>query len=531
MKRLASVLADLAPAPDKTAPGVAAAIVEGGREIERLIFGHADIAADRPIDAHTQFHIVSAGKPFVAAALLILQADGRLSLDDDVRDYVPGIELPHPVRLHHLLSMTSGLQDSLEILRLAGRWRAPPGCEKSCLELGMAAQRPLTPPGQVYRYNNFNIVLLNEVIRRASGMARGRFYQERLFGPAGFADTMVRADEETAAANLATGYVADGESWRPGVHLLGIAGDVFVSSLADMVTWLKLLRNGRLGSLVLTDPMRQPARLAAGDNTHYGLGLAVRRWHGHTVLCHSGSQPGYKTHIAYCPDKDFGFVMLSNIEHAAPAPRFAQLLQGAAATATKRISALPPRPRPGLYLGNRDREPLWLSVSDKHDLRVESLGDAVTLVRSSDGTAWCAAEDYGATLPVNLVPVTESDAFDVDFAGHRDRYCRASACTLTRKVCQQLVGDYQIPATDAALRIVWAGDDGLAAGYDRVTDSANVFPLETLAPDVLLARPQAPGIDYKHLFRVERDDTGTVTGLRVRMERLKDYLLPRQSTG
>jgi CubicO group peptidase (beta-lactamase class C family) len=529
MNRLGPVLADLAPASNTTAPGVAASILEGGEESERLIFGHADISSGQPIDAHTRFHIVSAGKPIVAAALLILQADGRLSLDDDVRDHLPEFALPHPVQLRHLLSMTSGLQDSLEILRLAGQWHARPGTEQACLALGMKAQQSPTPPGQCYRYNNFNIVLLNEVIRRASGMARGRFYQERLFGPAGLVDTMIRADEETATANLATGYVADGDGWVPGAHLLGIAGDVFVSSLADMVAWLKLLRMGRLGTVALTDPMRRRAKLAAGGTAYYGLGLAVRRWHGHTVVCHSGSQPGYKTHIAYCPDKDIGFVMLSNIEHAAPAPRFARLLQDAVGATKSSVTALAAMPPPGLYLGDRDREPLWLTGDNKTGLRVESLGDSVTLAPTGDGTGWRAAEDYGATQPVDLIPTAGGDGFDADFAGHRDHYRPATACTLTPKECLQIIGGYRIPATAATLRIVAAADGGLAALYDGLTDSDNVFPLDVLAHDVLLVRPRAPGIDFKHLICVQRDDTGAVMGLRVRMERLKDYFLPRQS--
>jgi hypothetical protein len=97
-------------------------------------------------------------------------------------------------------------------------------------------------------------------------------------------------------------------------NLLGIAADTLTTSSEDLTRWVLALRAGAVGGVAVTSAMAERTRLRDGTLIHYGLGLAVRRYRGLTVLCHSGSQPGYKAHIAYVPERDVGVVILSNRE-------------------------------------------------------------------------------------------------------------------------------------------------------------------------------------------------------------------------
>ena len=109
----------------------------------------------------------------------------------------------------------------------------------------------------------------------------------------------------------------------------GHRSDPLTTSPEDLTRWVLALRTGAVGGVAVTAAMAERTRLRDGTPIHYGLGLAVRRYRGLTVLCHSGSQPGYKAHIAYIPDRDVGVVILSNREDTRPTALAASILEEA----------------------------------------------------------------------------------------------------------------------------------------------------------------------------------------------------------
>ena len=133
-------------------PGVAVSVIRGGDVVAQRYVGLADLEHGVPIGHDTRFHIVSVSKTFVAAAVLVLAARGALSLDDDIRRYIP--ELPGPelpgeiaVTIRHLLSMTSGLRDVLEIERLRGVWTSSPSRTRELLDLAWRQTTVSAPAG------------------------------------------------------------------------------------------------------------------------------------------------------------------------------------------------------------------------------------------------------------------------------------------------------------------------------------------------------------------------------------------------
>ena len=390
--RIAGAFADLAMTDG---PGAAVAVLKDGDVVWQACTGLASIEHDVPITPATRFHLVSASKPFTAAAMLLLESDRRLSIDDDIRDWLP--ELPEPLFMHgpitirQLLNHTSGIRDALEVLRLRGSWRTSPQREADILDLAFATAELNAPPGRRYLYCNTGFVLAAEILRRASGLeSADAWRRQALYAPLGLAATGARPSDDQVVPGLATGYVSDGQGgWRIGTNLLGIAGDVVTSSLEDMARWIGSWCAGA-GYL---RSMAQAALLADNSVIHYGLGVEIRRYRGLRVLNHPGSQPGWKAHVAHVPERGLGFVMLSNREDSTPTRRFPAVAEimldgglprrhpGALAEMQRAHTFIhmdKPARIDGLYANEASGELLWLKMVDG-GFEVETLGDPVRL--------------------------------------------------------------------------------------------------------------------------------------------------------
>jgi CubicO group peptidase (beta-lactamase class C family) len=523
-------------------PGLAVAVTRGPDVAARHCVGLASLEHAVPIGSQTRFHIVSVSKTFTAAAVLVLAARGALSLDDPVRRHIPELRAESAVTVRHLLSMTSGLRDVLEIERLRGVWRTAASRPRDLLDLAYRQTAVSAPAGAQYMYANVNVVLLEEVIARVSGMPAEAFRRDALYDPLGLRATGARPHDGIVVPDLAEPYVpAPTGRWSRATDLLGIAADPIATSLGDLIRWLLALRSGTVDGVDIRTAMAEQSRLRDGRPVYYGLGLAVRSYRGLTVLCHTGSQPGYKAHMAYVPACDLGLAILSNREDARPAALAAAImdrvieadfpephpaedaarrLEGAGFTSAQRNSL------EGSYVDLATGEWMALAFEDGV-LRGETLGDPLFLYHEADGT-FRDGDDYRATVPVQL---------RVDF-DHDDAVCRLDlgGQVMTLRKCSHpvhgpealaaFVGTYENPDIGSRHDIRIEGE-GLVIDYGLGGDGALAFVMEPIADDAFLVRPTAPGIAYRHLFRFERDSAGRVVSAVVTMERLKDVRLFR----
>lgn len=526
-------------------PGLAVAMIRGGAVAARRCVGLARLSDGAPIRPDTRFHVVSVSKTFLAAAVVGLEARGELRLDDDIRRHLP--ELPAelsrhgPVTVHHLLSMTSGLRDVLEILRLQGVWDAAPSRRGELLALAGRQRAVSALPGAQYMYANVNALLLEEIVSRVSGMPAESFRRQALYGPLGLEHTGVRPHDGIAMPNLAEPYVPDGAGgFTRAADLLGIAADPLTTTLDDLTRWVLALRSGTIGGVAVTARMAARTRLRDGTLVHYGLGLAVRRYRGLTVLCHTGSQPGYKAHVAYVPKVDVGIVVLSNREDTQPAALAARILDEAVgdafpaphpanATARDPSAAGPGAAEraavPGVYVDTESGE--WVALAlEGGTLRGETLGDPLVLYPDADG-AFRDGEDYRATIPaelrLRLDGIGAAVEADLQLGGQRIALRKTAPPAPPREALRELVGRYE-DGLGARAPVIRLEGSGLVADYGG---PGRVFAMEPIAPDLFLARPAAPGIAYRHVFRFERDPSGAATAVTVTMERLKGLRLPR----
>jgi CubicO group peptidase (beta-lactamase class C family) len=523
-------------------PGLAVSITRGPEVAARHCVGLASLEHGIPIDPGTRFHIVSVGKTFTAAAVLVLAARGVLTLDDPVRRHIPELRTEHAVTLRHLLSMTSGLRDVLEIERLRGVWRTAASRPRDLLDLAYRQTAASAPPGAQYMYANVNVVLLEEVIARASGMPAEEFRRAALYAPLGLSATGARPHDGLVVPDLAEPYAPDAKGrWARATHLLGIAADPLVTSLDDLTHWLLALRSGAIGGVDIRTAMAERSRLRDGRPVYYGLGLAVRRYRGLTVLCHTGSQPGYKAHLAYVPARDLGLAILSNREDTRPAAL-------AAAIMDRVIGGDFPEPHPaedaarrlgeagftsaqmdmieGGYVDLETGE--WLALEIENGvLHGETLGDAFFLYHEGHGV-FRDGDDYRATVPVELR--LDFDQGDVvcrlDLGGQAMTLRKNAHPIHAPEALAAFVGVYENQEIGSRHLIRVEGRD-LMIDYGQGGDGELAFVMEPIADHAFLVRPTAPGIAYRHLFRFERDPAGLIVSAVVTMERLKNARLSR----
>ncbi len=296
--------------------GCAVGVARSGEVVYTHGYGMANLEYGIRIRPDTIFESGSVAKQFTAAAIVLLALDGKLSLDDPVRKYVP--ELPDfgtPILIRHFLNHTSGLRSQWPMLTLAGR---PPTravhTVDEILELVSGYKELNFKPGDEYLYNNTGFTLLSVVVERVSGKKFDDFCQERLFKPLGMTHTQWRDDFTEIVENRATAYsrLADGR-FRTNMSFTNVIGNGgLLSTVGDFLIWNNNLDNPRVGGPAMVEMMETRARLNDGFAIEYGLGLAVTAYLGVREVSHGGSTAGYQTFLARWPDERLSVVVLCN---------------------------------------------------------------------------------------------------------------------------------------------------------------------------------------------------------------------------
>jgi len=357
----------IAPFAAAGGPGHAAGVYRDGALVAQAAAGCAVIEHDVAIGPGTMFDIASASKQFTAACLVLLQADGVLSLDDDVRAHLPGLRLRAPVTLRQCLSHTGGLRECYALCELAGVPVA--GMDETRLMRLIAGQRDLDfPPGTGWSYANTGFVLAAAVVRRRTGQPLAEFAAQRLFGPLGMAVTRFRDDLAVPVAGLATGYTpAPGGGWhRVDITEETVGDGGVVTSLKDLAGWQHFMLTGATLGTGVRDALLEPAVLASGRRLPYALGLEITTAGGRPLHLHSGYIGGFRSALGYLIDDGVGVAVLANRDDTFPAEiavRIAERLTGtpaparparlgpaAAAAAQPAITGWWYAPEPDIYL-------------------------------------------------------------------------------------------------------------------------------------------------------------------------------------
>jgi CubicO group peptidase (beta-lactamase class C family) len=302
-------------------PGCALAVVRDGAIVYSKGYGMANLEHAVPITPQTVFDIGSTSKQFTAAAILLLEQDGKLSLDDDLRKHIPEIpDYGKPVTLRHLLHHTSGIRDYINLLTLGGINVEDIATDDDALR-AIARQKSLDfKPGDEHSYSNSGYFLLSLVVKRASGKTLREFAQERIFGPLGMTNTQILDDHTRVIQRRAASYDPRPEG-RFGASIANWeqTGDGAVqTTVEDLAKWDQNFYDPKVGGPRLLEQLQTTGALNSGEKIAYARGLLVDEYRGLRRVAHGGAWAGFRAEMVRFPDERFSVVALCNLGSTNP---------------------------------------------------------------------------------------------------------------------------------------------------------------------------------------------------------------------
>ena len=297
------------------APGCAAAVSLNGELVFEKAFGLAELEHNVPNTTQTIFESGSVAKQFTAAALVLLQQDGKLSLDDPVKKYIP--ELPDygsPITIRHLLNHTSGLRDWGSVLGLTGAGRGDRVVNQDLALDVIIHQRALDfTPGSEYSYSNSGYNLAAIIVERVSKQKFPAFVEERLFKPLGMKNSSWRDDYQRIVPGRAQAYSRQGNGpWRLNMPFMNVYGNGgMLTTVGDWMKWNAMLDSHSLGA-PLVNALETRGVLNDKRKIAYALGLTVSTYKGLKDVSHGGATAGYQTFLTRYPDKKVSIGVMCN---------------------------------------------------------------------------------------------------------------------------------------------------------------------------------------------------------------------------
>jgi CubicO group peptidase (beta-lactamase class C family) len=310
-------------------PGCALGVYRDGQIIYAKGYGLANIEENVPITPKSVFDIGSTSKQFTASSILLLEKQGKLSVNDDIRKYLP--ELPNygkKITILHLLNHTSGLRDYLTLMDLAGVNVDSVTTDDDALAL-IVRQRALNfDPGSEWLYSNTGFFLLSVIVKRASGKSLKEFAAENIFTPLGMAHTQYRDSHTALIPDRAMAYDAkeNQDGYALNVSYFEQTGDGAVhTSVEDLLKWDENFYSGQIGGKIFLAELQERGKLSNGKILDYAKGLTVTNYRGLRTVRHGGSWGGYRAELLRFPDQRFSVACLCNVGDADPSRRADQV--------------------------------------------------------------------------------------------------------------------------------------------------------------------------------------------------------------
>jgi D-alanyl-D-alanine carboxypeptidase len=407
-------------------PGVSLAVLKDGKPMKMRGYGFANLELPTPATPESVYQIGSASKQFIAAAILLLNAEGKVGLDDSVRKYISDApETWQPITVRHLLTHTSGLERETPGFQLKAQ------SDVDTIRASYPAPLAFTP-GTKWQYSNLGYSVLAEIISRAARVPWPQYVQEHIFAPLGMNSTRTTTSEELIP-HRANGYQwIDSNKYQNAPMLPGIRpSGAFLSTVTDLAKWDAALYFDKILSHQQRELMWTPVKLSDGSEKPYGFGWEVAKLGKHTQVKHAGTMLGFRSQVLRFPDDRLTVVVLTNATQATPE----KIALGVAAFY---IPDLKPA-QPKLKSVKLSKE-----VLDSYSGRYQFQGNRVlTIERYNDGLRLdmpMALPDLGKELAVlvqgvsmniaSLAPENETHFFDTDDASSTYVFSKDAAGTV-----------------------------------------------------------------------------------------------------
>src|SRR5580692_4937875 len=375
-------------------PGCALGVVRDGEFVYKKGYGEGSLELSVPLTPQSAFYMGSVSKQFTAASVVLAAEQGYLSLDDDVRKYVP--EIPSygkPITLRQMLHHTSGFRDILGLLLLAGRNFEDIHHTPELLDL-LSRQKTLNYiPGDEYLYSNTNFFLFSVIIKRATGKPLSQFADENIFRPLGMTHTRFYEDHSVVVPGRIPAYEPRPGGgfridWSTNFDKIGDGG--LMSSVDDLLLWDRNFYADKLGKGTLLREIQTPGVLNSGKQIEYALGLFISSYRGLPIVEHGGALFGYRTELLRFPQQKFSVITLCNLGTSNPGQLSYQVAdlylagQLSPESPASAAASVDPQPFAGWYRNLESHSVLEITSSK------EGVGAFGTLFKPRDATHFVA---------------------------------------------------------------------------------------------------------------------------------------------
>jgi CubicO group peptidase (beta-lactamase class C family) len=359
-------------------PGCAVGVAQNGSVVLKAGYGMADLERNVSITPDTVFESGSVAKQFTAASVMLLAQQGKLSLDDPMRKYLPELaDYGTPLTIRQIMSHISGIREWRPLATFGG---LPEELyvysNQDILQLAAKQHNLNFEPGTNYSYSNTGFNLFPLLVERVLGNGKTfqQFTRENIFAPLGMEHSHWRDDFRAIVPNRALAYrpiegAARFTQDTPIENIIGAGG--LLTTVGDLLLWNENFTHAKVGGPTFVQEQQTPAILKDGHQITYARGLAVSTVNGMREVAHSGSTGGYRTWLGRYPDQHVSVTVLCNSASANPTKlgrETAILWRGAVPTQTSAVtySADPAKlaALAGMYRNLRDNTVVRLTWSN-----------------------------------------------------------------------------------------------------------------------------------------------------------------------
>ena len=450
-------------------PGCAVGVVRNDSLIFAKGYGMANLEYDLPNTPKTLFHLASVSKQFTAYSIVLLAKQGKLSLDDDIRKYLPWFpNLGFTITIRHLLNHTSGVRDQWQLLATAGTRLDDVITQEQIIKILSKQQALNFKPGERYMYSNSGFTLLAEIVKAVSGKSLRRFTDSVIFKPLGMTATHIHDDYTEIGKGRSYSYDRkDSAHYTNSILSYSVAGATSLfSNIEDLAKWEMNFYQYKVGTRQDIETLTTKGRLNDGAVNNYAMGISNDVYKGNKRYSHDGADAGYRTSVSIFPDLKIGVIVLCNLgdmNAGGKANELADLIikdktVSAAKTAQKKVGKAPAEDIPLLKKLQGDYitpEGTTLSLELKNDSLFYRVGaNAYLLVRDSVRTY---SMFYAPEIKFNFSEAAGTD-FTVNTPGDKLHFSRYTKTVMNDdKALQPYTGTYYSPELDCNYRIVLKG--------------------------------------------------------------------------
>ena len=295
-------------------PGLSIAIIEKNKPTLFKSYGHANLEYQIKNTSNTLFNAADLAKQFTVFSILLLQDEGKLSINDDIKKYLPALkQWPFEITLKHLMEQTSGLRDVMALKNWTGYKNEDVITKQAILELA-AKQRHLNfPTGSRFDYNRTGFVLLTEVIAKVSGMPFSAFVDQHIFTPLGMNNSVFINTHTELIPNRTYSYAKEADKYiKIANNSSFVGGTNLYTSTSDFAKWLRNMTEQIIGKPKFYTYMLSKIKLPNGQNSNYTAGIFKEDSQGYWRIHLEGFDHGYTGYMMNIPEHDFSLIYFSN---------------------------------------------------------------------------------------------------------------------------------------------------------------------------------------------------------------------------